>query len=77
MRHLRLTVLATLAIGLCAAPTTGAHPHGHSVRAVVAPARGGGLTGGDLLGEVWAQGLVLPAGEDPFRGAAGPSRETC
>jgi hypothetical protein len=67
MRHLRRTVLATLAIALCAAPATGAQLHQDG--AVVAPARGGGLTGGELLGEAWAHGLVLPAGEDPFSGS--------
>jgi hypothetical protein len=71
MRHLRRTVLATLAIALCAAPVADAHPHkgGH---AVVAPARGGGLTGGELLGQVWARNLALPASNDPFSGRCIP-----
>jgi hypothetical protein len=57
MRHLRHTVLTTLAIALCAAPATAAHPHNDHGRAAISPARGGGLTGGELLGEAWARAL--------------------
>jgi hypothetical protein len=67
MRHLRRTVLATFAVVLCAVPAAYAHDRDGN-GAVVAPARGGGLTGGELLGESWATGLVLPEGENPFRG---------
>jgi hypothetical protein len=67
MRHLRRTVLATFAVALCAAPAAYAHdrePPGRG--AVVAPARGGGLTGGELLARGWS---VAPfAAEDPFSG---------
>lgn len=69
MRHLRRTVLATLAAALCAAPVAVAdNRHENGGGAVVAPARGGGLTGGELLAEDWAQGLVRLAGDDPFNG---------
>jgi hypothetical protein len=57
MRHLRRTVLTALAVALCAAPATAAHPHNDHGRAVIAPARGGGLTGGELQAEAWARGL--------------------
>ncbi len=57
MRHLRHTVLTALAIALCAAPATAAHPHNDHGRAVISPARGGGLTGGELQAEAWARGL--------------------
>ena len=67
MRHLRRAVLAVLAIASCAAPVASAHDqHQDGDRAVIAPARGGGLTGGELLGEAWAVGPF--AGEDPFSG---------
>ena len=70
MRQRRSTVLAVLAVlgvALCAAPAASANdPHGDDGGAVIAPARGGGLTGGELLGEVWAQNLALPASNDPF-----------
>jgi hypothetical protein len=72
MRHLRHTLLAVLGIALCAAPVARAHDqHQDGDRAVVSPARGGGLTGGELLGEVWAQNLALPA-NDPFSGTCIP-----
>ena len=57
MRHLRRTVLAALAIALCAAPAAAAHPHNDHGRAVISPARGGGLTGGELQAEGWARAL--------------------
>jgi hypothetical protein len=67
MRRLRRTVLAVLGIALCAAPVASAHDqHQDGDRGVIAPARGGGLTGGELLGEAWAVGPF--AGEDPFSG---------
>lgn len=67
MRHLRSTVLAVLGIACCAAPAASAHDQPRKGGdPVVAPARGGGLTGGELLGEAWAVGPF--AGEDPFRG---------
>lgn len=70
MRHLRRTVLAALAVALCAAPVAGANDRQENGRgAGVEPARGGGLTGGELLGEAWARGNY--AGEDPFSGSCG------
>ena len=67
MTQLRSIVLAVLAIALCTAPVASAHDeHQDGDRAVIAPARGGGLTGGELLGEAWAVGPF--AGEDPFSG---------
>jgi hypothetical protein len=73
MRHLRFTVLAALAVALCAAPIAAAdNRHGNGGGAVVAPARGGGLTGGELLGEAWAQGLTRPSSPDPFAGRCRP-----
>ena len=68
MRHLRRTVLATFAIALCAAPAASAHDrHQDGGGAVVAPARGGGLTGGELLAKGWSVGPF--ATEDPFSGS--------
>ena len=73
MRHLRRTVLAVLGIALCAAPMASADDqHGDGGGALVVPARGGGLSGGELLGEVWAQNLALPASNDPFAGSCIP-----
>jgi hypothetical protein len=66
MRHLRHTVLATLAIALCAAPATAAHPHNDHGRAAISSARGGGLTGGELQAEAWARGLS--GSNAPFSG---------
>jgi hypothetical protein len=66
MRHLRHTVLAALVVAVCAAPAAAAHPHGDSARPVIAPARGGGLTGGELLGEAWARSLT--GSNQPFHG---------
>jgi hypothetical protein len=68
MRHLRNTVIAALAVALSTAPVAGAHnPHEKGDGASVVPARGGGLSGGELLGEAWARDAY--AGEDPFRGS--------
>ena len=68
MRHLRRTVLATFAVALCAAPAASAHDrHQDGGGAVVAPARGGGLTGGELLAKAWSVGPF--ATEDPFSGS--------
>jgi hypothetical protein len=68
MRHRRRTVLATFAIALCAAPAASAHDrHQDGGGAVVAPARGGGLTGGELLAKGWSVGPF--ATEDPFSGS--------
>lgn len=67
MGQLRSTVIAVLGIALCAAPVASARDQPRKGGgAVVAPARGGGMTGGELLGEAWAVGPY--AGEDPFRG---------
>jgi hypothetical protein len=69
MRYLRGTVLSALAVALCAAPVAGAHAAQHkSGGAVVAPARGGGLSGGELLGEAWVQTLMLHAADHPPNG---------
>ena len=68
MRHLRLTVLATFAVAMCAAPAASAHDwHQDRGGAVVEPARGGGLTGGELLAKGWSVGPF--ATEDPFSGS--------
>jgi hypothetical protein len=66
MRHLRLTVLATIAVALCTVPVAAAHarqldPGG----AVVAPATG------KLLGDAWARGLSAPS-PDPYAGTCAP-----
>ena len=55
--HLRLVVLvvAFLTGGLCAASVAAAHASPRGGDAVVAPAHGGGMTGGQLLGEAWAR----------------------
>ena len=69
MRHLHLTVLATVAVALCAAPIAAAdsrhNDHGH---ATISPAHGGGLTGDELLGEAVARSL---------RGSNRPFEGTC
>jgi hypothetical protein len=63
MRRLRHTVLSALAVALCAASTASAHV---GSGAFVSPARGGGLSGGELLGEAWVQTLTLTnAGHPP------------
>jgi hypothetical protein len=68
-RQLRTTVLAVLSIlGVALSPPVASaqDPHGNDGGARIAPASGGGLTGDELLGEVWAQNLALPASNDPF-----------
>jgi hypothetical protein len=69
MRHLRRTFLSAFAVALCAAPVASAHPPDHDGRAaVVTPARGAGLTGGELLGEAWVQTLMLHEADHPPTG---------
>jgi hypothetical protein len=66
MRHSRRTVLAALAVTLCASPVAAAHePRGG---AVVAPAHGGGLSGGELLAASWANVMETPPGANPDAG---------
>lgn len=62
MRHLRRTFLSAFAVALCAAPVASAHG------AAVTPARGSGLTGGELLGEAWVQTLMLRESTHPPNG---------
>jgi hypothetical protein len=70
MRHLRLIVLATFAVALCAAPVAGAHdPHEDRGGAVVAPAQD------KWLGEFWAQIYSLPVPVNPFAGNGDPCLE--
>jgi len=58
MRHLRSTVLATIAVALCAAPVAAAHaPRSAPDGAVVAPAKD------KWLGESWVQIYSSPAGD--------------
>jgi len=71
MRHLRFAVLAVVAVALCAAPVAVAHPPHKGGGAVVTPVhKVAGLTGGELLGEAWAQILSYPA--DTFSGSCIP-----
>lgn len=71
MRHLRFAVLAVAAVALCAAPVAVAHPPHKGGGADVAPVhKVAGLTGGELLGEAWAQLLSHPA--DTFSGSCIP-----
>ena len=74
MRYLRRTVLAAVAVAVCAAPVASADSMHHDRGgAVVAPARGGGLSGGELLGAAWARGFAIPVGaDDPYRGGCAP-----
>ncbi|HEV7978866.1 hypothetical protein, partial [Amycolatopsis sp.] len=69
MRRLSRTALAILVVAACAAPVAGGAQDRHGPRGgpLVAPAQGGGMTGGELLGEAWVRGLSLPA-ENPFSG---------
>jgi hypothetical protein len=60
MRHPLLSVLAAVAVALCAAPAAGAHDP------VVAPAKD------KWLGEVWAQLYSLPVSENPIEGNGDP-----
>ena len=58
MRHLRSTVLATIAVALSAVPVAAAHaPRSAPDGAVVAPAKD------KWLGEIWAQIYSSPAGD--------------
>src|SRR3954451_14788913 len=67
MRHLRPTVLATIAVALCVAPAAGAQsPREDRGGAVVAPAKD------KWLGESWAQIYSLPLSENPFAGNGNP-----
>lgn len=69
MSHAHRIVWATLAIALCATSVAAAHDPPRHGGAVIAPARGGGLTGGELLGAAWTRELVRPASQaDPFAG---------
>jgi hypothetical protein len=71
MRHLRSTVLATVAFALCVVPATVAYGKQKDGGAAPAPVhRVAGLTGGELLGEAWAQLLSHPA--DTFSGTCMP-----
>jgi hypothetical protein len=67
MRHLRRTVLAALALALCAAPAAAAADrHNDHSGAVVAPAKDA------WLGESWAQIYSLPVPVNPFAGNGNP-----
>jgi hypothetical protein len=73
MRHLRFAVLAVVAVALCAAPMAVAHPPHRDGGAVVVPVdKVAGLTGGELLGEAWAQTLSNPP--ETFSGSCIPLR---
>jgi hypothetical protein len=63
MRRLCRCLLMALAIALCAAPVAGAHDQLTAGAGVIAPARGGGLSGGELMGEAQARQLEVPADE--------------
>ena len=63
IKHLRLVAVTTVAIALCAPPVASAHDHG---RPAVSPAAGGGMTGGELLGQGWAVGPWTA--DDPANG---------
>jgi len=70
MSHPRRIVWATLAIALCVSTVAAASDPPRHGGAVIAPARGGGETGGELLSEAWTRELVRPANEpDAFAGA--------
>jgi hypothetical protein len=63
----RHTVLAALAVALCAAPVAAAHdPHKGRGSAVITPSKG------KFLGEGWAQIYSLPLSENPFAGNGNP-----
>lgn len=67
MRHLRRTVLAALAVALCAAPVAsaqGSAAEGRGVVVVPAQAR--------WWGEFWTQIYSLPVSENPFEGNGNP-----
>ncbi len=66
MRHLRRTLLCAFAVAVCAASGASARAPDHD--AVISPAHGGGLTGGQLLGEAWVQTLMLHEADHPPNG---------
>ena len=67
MRHLRLLVLATVAVVVCAPPAARAHdPHKHRGGAVITPSKG------KYLGETWAQLFSLPLSVNPEVGNGNP-----
>jgi hypothetical protein len=67
MRHLRLTVLAAVAVALWVAPVAGAHdPQNERGGAGVAPGKA------EWAGEGWAQLYSLPLSENPFAGNGNP-----
>jgi hypothetical protein len=59
LKHLRRTVLAALAVALCAAPVADARP-------VITPSKG------KFVGEGWAQIYSLPLSQNPFVGNGNP-----
>ena len=65
MRHPRRTVLAAVAVALCTSPAAAAREHGG---ALVAPAHGGGLSGGELLAGSWAHAMETPRNDNPDAG---------
>jgi hypothetical protein len=70
MSHPRRIIWATLAVALCVATVAAGYNPARQRDAVIAPARGGGLTGGELLGEAWARSLAQPTGQaDAFAGS--------
>ena len=73
MRAIRRIALAALAVMACTAPVVGADERrgGDHRRAAVVPAVNlGGNTGGELIGDWYAQNLALPASASPFGGSA-------
>ena len=73
MRAIGRIALAALAVMACTAPVVGADERrgGDHRRAAVVPAVNlGGNTGGQLLGDWYAQILPLPASASPFGGTA-------
>jgi hypothetical protein len=61
MKHLRHSALVIVALALCGAPAANAKEKLKG-EVVPAPHRTAGLTGGELIGEGWAQSLSNPAG---------------
>lgn len=62
MRQISRCVLAAVVVALCAAPAAVAREPDHSGGgSVVAPARGGGLSGAELLAESWTRAFETPA----------------
>jgi hypothetical protein len=67
MTHLRPTVLAALAVALCAVPVAaadGSHEHGRSA-AVVPVHQVAGTPAGEFIGANFARGYATPVGETP------------